>query len=109
MFKKIAVSALALAAVAGAAAPATAQAWQNIIQRQANLERRIEMGVRNGSLSRPEAMRLRAEFRQIERLEQRYRRGGLSLSERRDLDRRFDQLSARIRYERNDRQDRRYR
>lgn len=109
MFKKIAVSALALAAVAGAAAPATAQAWQNINQRQANLERRIEMGVRNGSLSRPEAMRLRAEFRQIERLEQRYRRGGLSLSERRDLDRRFDQLSARIRYERNDRQDRRYR
>jgi hypothetical protein len=89
------------------AAPASAQAWQNINQRQANLDQRIDVGVRNGSLTRREAAQLRSEFRDIARLEARYRASyGLSLAERRDLDRRFDLLSARVRYERNDRQDR---
>lgn len=109
MIKSLAVSALSVALIAGAAAPAAAQSWQNINQRQANLDRRIDVGVRNGSLTRAEAGRLRAEFRQIARLETRYRANGLSLRERRDLDRRFDLLSARIRYERHDRQDRRHR
>jgi hypothetical protein len=90
------------------AAPAAAQSWQNINQRQAQLDHRIDVGVRNGSLTRAEATRLRVEFRALARLEARYRasRPGLTLAERRDLDRRFDLLSARIRYERNDRQDR---
>jgi hypothetical protein len=97
----VAASALAVAA------PASAQAWQSINQRQANLDQRIDVGVRNGSLTRNEAVRLRAEFRDLSRLEARYRSSyGLSQAERRDLDRRFDALSARIRYERNDRQDR---
>ena len=83
--------------------------WQSINSRQANLDRRIDMGVRNGSLTRAEAVRLRSEFRQIAYLESRYRRsGGLSAWERQDLDRRFDRLSSRIRYERHDRQDRRW-
>lgn len=100
----IAASALAVAA------PASAQGlrgWQPINQRQANLDHRIDVGVRNGSLTRAEAGRLRAEFNDIARLEARYRRSnGLSAWERADLDRRFDALSARIRYERNDRDDR---
>lgn len=121
--KKMIASVLAVSAIA-AAAPAAAQSyhggyrggygyghdydrsWQNINQRQANLDRRIDRGVRNGSLTRAEAVRLRAEFRQLAYLEARYRRtGGLSRWERQDLDRRFDRLSARIRFERNDRQD----
>ncbi len=81
--------------------------WQSINQRQVNLDRRIDQGIRNGSLNRNEAVRLRSEFRRLSQLEQRYRRGGLSIGERRDLDRRFDALSARIKYERRDRQDRR--
>ena len=81
--------------------------WQTINQRQDNLDRRIDQGIRNGSLKRNEANRLRGEFQQIAQLEQRYRRGGLSVGERRDLDRRFDALSSRIRYERQDRQERR--
>jgi hypothetical protein len=96
---------LAMAAAVGAlsmAMPASAQAWQNINQRQANLDQRIDVGVRNGSLTRNEAMQLRAEFRQIAQLETRYRRDGLSQAERRDLDRRFDALSARVRVERHD-------
>jgi hypothetical protein len=104
---------LAMAAAMGAlslAAPASAQSyggWQPINQRQAQLDHRIDIGVRNGSLTRREASVLRAEFNQIARLESNYRRDGLSMRERADLDRRFDNLSQRIRYERNDRQDRR--
>ena len=83
--------------------------WQSINQRQAQLDRRIDQGVRNGTLSRREAIRLRSEFRQIAMLEAQYRRSGRGLDnrERADLDRRFDRLSAQIRAERRDRDDRR--
>ena len=99
--------------IAAATVPTMASAqnygnWQTINQRQVNLDRRIDQGIRNGGLNRNEAVRLRTEFRQLAQLEQRYRRGGLSIGERRDLDRRFDALSARVRFERNDRQGRRY-
>jgi len=107
-------SILAAAAALGAltlAAPAAAQSyhgggWQPIAQRQAQLEQRIDQGVRRGDLTRREAANLRAEFNDIERLEARYRRDGLSQWERADLDRRMDQLSQRIRFERADSQDR---
>ncbi|MBL8546245.1 MAG: hypothetical protein JNL81_07260 [Hyphomonadaceae bacterium] len=102
-FLAMAVAASALAV----AAPASAQSWQSINQRQANLDARIDAGVRNGSLTRGEAVRLRGEFNDLARLEAHYRSSyGLSDSERRDLDNRFDRLSSQIRYERNDRQDR---
>ena len=102
-FLAMAVAASALAV----AAPASAQGWQSINQRQANLDARIDAGVRSGQLTRSEAARLRAEFHALARLEARYRASyGLSRAERADLDRRFDALSARIRYERNDRDDR---
>jgi hypothetical protein len=104
--KKLLAMAVAASALAFAA-PASAQGWQSINQRQAQLDQRIDVGVRNGSLTRNEAVRLRAEFNDLARLEARYRAGdGLSYGERQDLDRRFDSLSQRIRYERNDRQDR---
>ena len=82
--------------------------WQSINQRQAQLEQRIEAGIRNGSLTRAEAVRLRAEFRQISQLEASYRRSGngLTQAERADLDRRFDALERKIRRDRNDGQDR---
>jgi hypothetical protein len=104
--KKLLAMAIAASALA-LAAPASAQGWQSINQRQAQLDQRIDVGVRNGSLTRNEAVRLRAEFNDLARLEMRYRAGdGLSYGERQDLDRRFDSLSQRIRYERNDRDDR---
>ena len=126
MFKKMMIPALVLAA-ASVAVPAAAQSsgpnhgpnrppvagpgynnWQSINQRQAQLDRRIDQGVRSGQLSRREATRLRSEFNSLARLESQYRRGGLSSWERNDLDRRFDRLSAQIRYERNDRDNRRH-
>jgi hypothetical protein len=111
--KMIAITAAALGLVA-AATPIAASAqggWRPIAQRQATLERRIDQGVRSGRLNRPEARRIQAELRQLDRLEGQYRRSnGLSVNERRDLDRRYDALSQRVRFEKNDRQnDRRYR
>ena len=119
--RKLIAPALILAAVS-VAAPSFAQSyqrppvvqhagygsWQSINARQSNLDRRIDQGVRNGQLSRREAVRLRAEFNNIARLEARYRRDGLTQWERADLDRRFDRLSAQIRYERRDGDGRRW-
>ena len=122
--RKLIVPAIVLAAVS-VAAPSFAQSysrpapphhgaqhagygsWQSINARQANLDRRIDQGVRNGQISRREAVRLRGEFSSILRLEANYRRGGLTAWERTDLDRRFDRLSAQVRSERNDRDNRR--
>lgn len=99
--KKLLAAAAAVSALA-VAVPASAQSWQSINDRQDNLDRRIDVGVRNGSLTRGEAIRLRAEFRDLVNLEMRYRYNGLTRAERADLDRRFDALSARIRYQRHD-------
>jgi hypothetical protein len=84
--------------------PGPAGGWWSINARQAELDRRIDAGIRDRSLSRREAARLRAEFRNIAALEVRYRRtgGGLSLWERNDLNNRFDRLARRIRWERRD-------
>ena len=100
-----AASALALSATAVSAQPyggGRHNGWTSIDQRQAQLDRRIDRGVRDGTLNRREAYRLRGEFRQIARLEARYRSNGLNGWERADLDRRFDNLSGQIREERHD-------
>jgi hypothetical protein len=78
---------------------------QSISERQANLEARIDAGVRNRSLTAQEAAQLRKEFADLERLEARYRASGrgLTAAERADLDSRFDLLSRRIQFDRNDR------
>ncbi len=107
---KRAMLALVAASSLAAAVPAVANAapWMNVNQRQANLDARIDQGVRNGSLTRAEAVQLRMEFRQIARLEDQYRasRPGLTMAERNDLDRRMDMLSAKIAVNRHDNQDR---
>lgn len=122
MSRKFLIPALALAA-ATVAMPAAAQSyhrpqpgpayhqnyggWQSLNVRRANLDRRIDQGVRNGALSRREAISLRSQFNGLLRLEANYRRGGLTGWERQDLDRRYDRLSAQIRIERRDRDNRR--
>ncbi|MDO9474495.1 MAG: hypothetical protein Q7J28_15710, partial [Caulobacter sp.] len=76
--------------------------WVSISRRGEWLERRIVQGERNGSLTRDEAYSLRRELSSLVALERRYSAGGLSNSERADLDRRFDSLSLRIQIERRD-------
>ncbi|HEY0621566.1 hypothetical protein [Sphingomonas sp.] len=104
--KKIAllIAGLGIAAATVPAASAQQANWWGINQRQAQLDQRIDRGVRSGQLNRREAARLRAEFRSIANLEYRYRRSapGLTMAERRDLDRRFDVLARKIRWERRD-------
>jgi len=105
---------LSLAAVSTVlcAAPLVANAapWQSINARQANLERRIDQGVRSGELNRREAFRVRSQFRHLARLEAQYRRSGGRLTgyERADLDRRFDRLSDLVYAQKHDDQVRRY-
>ncbi|MGA0606301.1 hypothetical protein ACO2Q0_09900 [Phenylobacterium sp. VNQ135] len=112
-------AATALAATAGAGA-ASAQGWYggsgwrddrgewvHIERRKMQLDRRIDQGLRSGQLTNREAMRLRAQFNDIARMEYRYGRNGLSPREMAELDRRFDRLAAQIRWERRD-DDRRY-
>ena len=118
----IAAPMMALAA-ATAALPAAAQSygpprhgpaydrpapgWQSITQRKYNLDARIDRGVQTRQISYREATRLKSELNSLVRLEQSYMRGGLTRWERQDLDRRYDRLSAQVRYERNDWNNRR--
>lgn len=124
--KKFLIPAIALAA-ASVAVPAMAQnygpqhrddrgryeqnrgapAWQSISQRKYQLDRRIDQGERNRQLSRREATRLRSELVQLVRLEASYQRGGLTIRERAELDRRYDRLSVQVRAERRDNDNRR--
>ena len=127
MMKKMLGPALVLASVSAVALPAAAQSynrgqdrhddrgysqtyggWQSINVRQASLDRRIDQGVRTRQLSNREASRLKDELNSLVRLERQYQRGGLSRWERQDLDRRYDRLSAKVRYERNDYNGRRH-
>jgi len=123
--KKFLIPAIALAA-ASVAVPAMAQSyqgqnnndrgryeqndrnrWQPIAQRKVQLDRRIDVGLRNGSLSRREGLRLKTELNALVRLEYSYQRGGLSARERAELDRRYDRLSVQVRAERRDNDNRR--
>jgi hypothetical protein len=97
---------LAASIFALSAGAAAAQTWVSVNSRMANLENRIEAGIRSGDLTRAEARSIRADYRSLLDLEARYRVDGLSSWERSDLDRRLDQLSMRVRYERADNQDR---
>ena len=121
--KRIALSVLAAATVV-AAIPAAASAqpsarhydngpgrhqerpWQTINQRQAELDRRIDIGVRTGRISRREAQNLRYQLEEYQRVEWRYRRDGLSNWERRDLQGRLDRIERNLREERRDRDGR---
>ena len=100
--KRLLTLAMSAAVMALAVPTASAAPWMSINQRQAELNRRIDVGIHNGSLTRHEAHALRSEFNGITRLEARYRSHGLTRWERADLDRRFDVLSAKISYERHD-------
>jgi hypothetical protein len=74
--------------------------WVSIRDRADWLDRRIDRAYDQGRLSRSDARDLRRELRFIEDQEERYTRDGrLGPGERADLDRRFDNLAQRIRFE----------
>lgn len=96
--------------MAAATLPSVASAapWTNITQRQATLNARIDQGLRTGALTRPEAYRLKSQLRDVVGLEYRYARSGgrIDNRERADLDRRYNAISAQVRFEKHDRQHR---
>jgi hypothetical protein len=104
--KRLLIGVLAASALA-TALPAAA-AWRSVNMRQADIYRKIDLGVRNGALTRNEAIAIRSQFNNIARLEATYRRsgGGLSLQEQRDLDLRLRNLNMRVRTQKHDAQHR---
>ena len=121
--RKFLISA-ALLSVAAAAAPASAQYYDRYDDRRhydnfrdgertdrqlAQISDRIERAHQRRLISSNEARRLQREVDQIDRLEDRYSRNGLSGWERQDLQRRVQHLRQRLQWERQEgREDRRY-
>jgi len=122
MKKSLVLSAVALAA-ASIAVPAAAQSYgygngqnygygQNYGRgnqgynhggnRAAQLSQRIDQGQRRGVITRSEAAQLQSRLNHIVRLERQYAYNGVNQREAYDLDRRYDQLQAQIRWERRD-------
>ena len=125
--KKVLLSVVA-AAAAATALPALAQPYGNAWGHPSNrgydqgygqhytpmshrvdrLHERIERGLYTGQITRGEARRLRARLYQLVQMERAFLQDGrLSQWERVELDRRFHQVRAEIRFERRD-DDRRY-
>lgn len=104
--KRTVLSLIAAAALAGAAAPALAQGsrpadWQPLSQRQDEVARRISDDVASGALTDLQARALRDQFQGLLNLEDEYRRTGLTLYQREDLQARYDTLLARLRVDAN--------
>lgn len=101
---------LAGVGLAAATLPSVASAapWASISQRQSNLSQRIDQGVRSGALDRREAFQLKSQLRDVVGLEYRYARSGgrIDMRERADLERRYNAISAKVRFEKHDRQHR---
>jgi hypothetical protein len=105
---------LAIASATVVASPSVAQRYGyghqgGQIQREINqLENRIDRSFRNGRISRREAASLQREANGLQRDYYRFARNGLDRGEYRNLQVRIDRIQARLRYERRDRDGRRY-
>lgn len=110
--KRLALSLLAVAAVATLASPAQAQNWLNLPSFQhwnisslvTNEQNRINAGRANGSLTAEEANRLQSRLNDINALKFQISRDGVSAADQQLIDQQLDQLSQQIYRESNDRQ-----
>lgn len=101
---KTVLASAALIAASFAALPASAD---EIDRRQYNQSKRIEQGLRDGSLTRQEAARLKAEQDRIAAMERQAERDGrLTREEKARIDRAQDQASKHIYQERHDSESR---
>ncbi len=110
--KRLALSLLAVAAVATMASPAQAQNWLNLPSFQhwnlnsmiSNEQARITAGRANGSLTAQEAGRLQRRLDDINALKFQISRDGVSRADQQLIDSKLDQLAQDIYRESNDRQ-----
>jgi len=73
------------------------QGRRPLAERRVALEARIDAGVRDGSINRTEAVRLRSEYNALVQLETRYAADGrITTQERNDLRTRYNALSQRV-------------
>jgi hypothetical protein len=106
--RKILISALVLGATV-VSVPASAQynrgyrSDDRIDQQIREIESRIERAAQQRRISRVEARRLLRQADQIDRLEDRYSRNGLTRWEAQDLRQRVQNLRSQLRFERQDR------
>lgn len=107
--RKFIVSTVAIAVLAGAAAPASAQAWhvqpgvQRQIQNDINqLDRQISRAVQRKTISQREAGGLRRDALNLQRTYNRFTRGGLDRQEVAQLERQVNRLHQQLRLERRD-------
>lgn len=100
-----------LGAVFGDAYGASGQGFEDdwergrrpLAERRADLEARIDIGVRDGSISYAEANRLRTDYDGLVQLEARYAADGrLTVQERADLRDRYQRLSQQVEDQRDD-------
>ena len=70
--------------------------WRPLADQRAAFFARVDLGVRDRTLTRSEGTRLRADFDALVRLESDYRRDGLSIREQQDLTDRLADLDRRI-------------
>ncbi len=112
--RKFLIPALLIGATAITATPAAAQ-YRNdyradqryrsddrIDHQLRQIEQRIRQAAQNRRITRREADRLLRQADQLDRLEDRYSRNGLTQWEARDLRNRLQQLRAQLRFERQD-------
>lgn len=107
--KKLTVMLLGLGfATAAFPAVSVAAPFAPVNQRAQMIQTRINQGLRSGGLDRREAFQLQGQLRGIQNLEYRYRLSGgrIDLRERADLERRYDALSAKVRFNKHDGQRR---
>jgi hypothetical protein len=90
-------AALTIAAPAMAQSNLNANAGIGISNRIAQMETRINAGVRTGEIDRRESRALRYQLGQLQRMEQHYLRDGLTAEERRDLQQRLRMLRQDVR------------
>ncbi len=111
--KRLALSLLAVATVAGMASPAAqAQNWLNLPVFQhwnmnsltSNEQSRINAGRSNGSLTADEANRLQNRLNDINSLKNMLAQDGISPSDQQTINKQLDQLSQDVYKESNDRQ-----
>ncbi|MGA9581969.1 MAG: hypothetical protein WBR13_08385 [Allosphingosinicella sp.] len=116
---KILLSMAAVGAIAVAAPAASQTNWNGnnpnswnananagIANRIAQLDARVQAGIRSGDINRTEATNLRAQLRYLARLEGRYGANGFTQAERRDLQQRLRTVRQQVRVADNGRYDR---
>ncbi len=106
-----ALSTVAVAAPAASQSNWSGNSWNadagaGIANRIAQLDARVQAGIRSGEINRTEARNLRAQLRYLTRLEGRYGANGFTREERRDLQQRLRTVHQQVRVADRGRYDR---